>query len=236
MRPWPYRSWLRPELALNDLEVADGTGSSEIEFVLSTADVPCVFPLAAARVCLAMLDWNALTELLSACGGRSLLAQPMLEQFVVGDRHRAPPLGCGIGALRSKRARAAGRCWEFDLGAENDGLLFAGGARDGAVAHVEFEGGLGEETAVVSEPWATYDGTASGEDLVDDRGVDVAAIDVERPDRQLLCRDVRDQARCGFFLRPIGRQHRDREDEEGIEIDCEVALVAVNRFDLVLRP
>ncbi len=44
-----------------------------------------MFALAAAGVRLAMLDGDSLTELLASCGGGSLLAQPLLEQLVVGD-------------------------------------------------------------------------------------------------------------------------------------------------------
>ena len=84
-------------------------------------------------------------------------------------------------------------------------MLFAYRARDRAVAHIDLEGVLAEVVAVVGEPRTTDDGTAPSKDLVDDRRVDVTAIDVQRTNRQTLSFDVRDQAGCGVLFGPIGR-------------------------------
>lgn len=62
---------------MNDLEVAEGADSPEIEFVFAAADVARGPALATTGVRLAMLDWDAFAEVLSACGGCGLFAQPV---------------------------------------------------------------------------------------------------------------------------------------------------------------
>jgi hypothetical protein len=47
-----------------------------------------------------------------------------------------------------------------------------------------------------------------------------------------LRRDVRDQAWSGLFLGAIGWQHGDGQHEHGVQIDREVALVAVEALRL----
>ena len=96
------------QLPLNDFQVADGAGSSEVEFVLAAADVASVSALSSARMCLAVFDGHALAELLSAGGCRGSLAQALLQKLVVGDFDGAATVGSCIRALRPQRARAAG--------------------------------------------------------------------------------------------------------------------------------
>lgn len=85
----------------------------------------------------------------------------------------------------ARNGHAAGLGGELDLGTKDDGLLFASRARDRAVTHVDRELTLAEMGAVAGEPGAADDGPATRENLVDNRCVDVTAIDVERIDQAL---------------------------------------------------
>ncbi len=151
-------------MALNDLEIADRAGTSEIELVLAAAAIARVSTLSSARVRLAMLDGHAFAKLLTASGCGSLFAESMLQELVLGDRDRAATVERRVGALRPQRARTAGVGWKLDLGAEDDGLLLPGWAGDGAVAHVDRELALAEVRTVVSEPGAADDRPAPRQD------------------------------------------------------------------------
>ena len=195
------------QLPLNNFQIANGAGSSEVEFVLAAAKVAGMSPLSPARVRLAVFDRHALAELLSASGCRGSLAQALLQKFVVGDLDGAATAGSRIRTVRPQRARTAGLGRELDLRTEDDGLLFAGWARDRAVTQVDRELTLAEVGAIAGEPGTADDGATARENLVDDPRVDVATIDVERIDRQPLRRDIRDPIWGGLFLGAIRRQH-----------------------------
>jgi hypothetical protein len=89
------------------------------------------------------------------------------------------------------------------------------------------EGPLAEVRAIACEPRPADDGAPTRKDLVDDWRVDVTAVDVERIDGQTLRRDVRDQTWGRLLLGAIGWEHCDRQDEQRVEVDREMALVAI---------
>ena len=62
--------------------------------------------LSSTGVRLAMFDWHAFAEFLSAYGGRCLLAQTVLQEFVLGDRYGASTVRSCVCALRSQRKPA----------------------------------------------------------------------------------------------------------------------------------
>src|ERR1700759_3881374 len=88
--------------------------------------------------------------------------------------------------------------------------------------------------AVPCDPGPADDQPPACADFIDDGCVDVTAVDVERVDGAPLRLDSLDEGGCGVLFRTIGRQNRDCQDEDGIEIDREMALVAIEALGLGL--
>jgi hypothetical protein len=88
-------------------------------------------------------------------------------------------------------------------------------------------------------PGAADDLALLFENMNDQRGVDVAAVDIEGPDRQLAAEQVLEillDGVCGFLFGTIRRCNRACQDQARIEASRQVALEAVEPLTLTLAP
>jgi hypothetical protein len=144
-------------------------------------------------------------------------------------------LACSC-AEQAKGAASAFVGVKLDDGAGGEALGLACGTGDGAVPHVDGEVALGEQPVVVGHPGSADDLAAVLDDGVDDGAVDVAAVDVELPEGTVGGKrsDVGLELCCGLFFGAVGWRDGAGEDEVGIEVGGDVALVAVEALALAL--
>src|SRR5688572_2003073 len=102
------------------LQVLDRARATEVEGVLADADVACVVALPLREVCELVFDRRALAQRGAAGGGVDLFAKPLLELFVLRDRHGAPVAELGGGALCAQETAIADVGIEFDHSAKRE--------------------------------------------------------------------------------------------------------------------
>ena len=81
----------------------DRARATEVDGVLTEADVARVIALALRDVGELVFDRRALSERFAPSACADLLAEPLLKRFVLRDGHRSPVAEIGGGALRARR-------------------------------------------------------------------------------------------------------------------------------------
>src|SRR6266853_5762396 len=216
------------------LEILDRARPTEIKRVLADADIACVIPLALRDVGELVFDHRALSQGFAPSGGANLCAEPLLELFVFRDGDGAPVAELGGGALRAQATSIADVSIEFDHGAEREAVNLSVRALDRAVADVEREGRLRKQTAVARLPGFADDRAAPPEHLIDERAVDVPAVDQQVVNVESLVRHVDRQGRHGFVLGTIRRGDGAGDDQPAIDVCGYVTLESVEPLALAL--
>ena len=158
----------------------NGGDPSKVEDVLAQTDVAGAAALFRGDVSQTMFNANAQTQ--SRAAGWRGLQQPelLLQAFILSDRDGAAFAVRGVSALCSEAARTADVWVKLDDMSWLEWLGLAGGTRDREPSHVELEVCLLEEVGFSTrEPRLADDLGASLLRIIDQRAVDVAAINVE---------------------------------------------------------
>src|SRR5580658_2418210 len=160
----------------------------------------------------------------------------MLELLVVSDSDSSPRSLRRRGALGTQRALSARVGIELHDIARDERLDLARGAGDRARAHVDREVAFSEHLAVARDPRLAEYLAATREDLGRQGTVDVPAVDGQLTNDVAFgaALDIGLQAWNGFELGTIGGRDRARENQFGVEVARDVALVAVEALRLAL--
>lgn len=223
---------------MQHFEILYDRRSADVEEVFADAEVPGTSTLTPDEMGEAVFHVTTLAHLLPSLRGLDELAESLLQWLVLADADGPSGAGTRSCALLAQLASCTHGWVELRETARLDVLSMAAGACDGQLAHVEAEVRLGECTAmdVARHPRLRQHLTFLPQQLVDHGTVDVAAIDMELRDAQALVLDVRLEVLCSLLFREIGRRYGARQDESGIQVGCDVPLVAIERLDLLLRP
>src|SRR3954470_19072 len=162
---------------MEGLQVLDRTRTAKVKSVLTNTDVARGVALSLRNMREFVLDHRALPQRGSAGAGLDLLTESMLERLVLGDGHRAAVPQFSRGALTSQSASIADVGLELDHRAEGESLHLPSRARNRVVAKIQRKRRLRKQTAVVRLPRLTHDRAAPAQDLIDERAVDVPAVD-----------------------------------------------------------
>src|SRR5580658_4402338 len=180
-----------------------------------------------------MLDGSTLTKKRATRSGLLEVSKFPLARFIGGDGHGAPVARSGQCALGSQRAGSAGFGVELDGIAGFERLHLPVGAGDGLGAQVDFEVALGEQAGAVRalSPWFGQHRAPRGKHIIDDGAVDVGAVDIQFHEPEPLALDVVGGAQ---FLGPIRRRHGAGDDRRGVQVACDVLLVAIEALGAAL--
>src|SRR3954464_10701288 len=116
---------------------------------------------------------------------------------------------------------------KFHDGAEGKGLDLALGTGDRAVPEIERKGRLRELAAILWLPGFTHDLPAPAKDLIDERAVDVPAIDQQLVDVEALSCQVGRQGRHRLRFWTIRGRDGTRDDQAAIHVGRDVTLEPV---------
>jgi hypothetical protein len=216
------------------LQVLDRARPTEVEGVLADADVARVVALPLRDVGELVFDRRARSERVAPSACADLLAEPLLQRFVLRDGDRAAVAELGGGALRAQWTSIADVGIELDDGAKREAVHLSVRALDDAVADVEREGGLGKQATVSRRPRFADDRAAPAEHLIDECAVDVPAVDQQVSDVEPLVRHVDRQGWHGFVLGTIRRRDGTGEDQAAIDVRGNVPLESVEPLALAL--
>src|ERR1700678_1990110 len=183
-----------------------------------------------------MLDGNSFAKTLATGWCCDKLAEAMLELFILCDADGAPVLNRGHRAARAHGTLRGDVRVELDDRARGEVLDLASGTANGLGAHIDLEVGLREELSVARHPRLAEHEGAALEHVLNKGAADVAAIDMEFPDVAAvgMAREVVAQDGRRLLLGAIGWRDRARENQIGVEVGGDVALVAFEPLALAL--
>ena len=183
-----------------------------------------------------MLDAYSLPQSRSPAPGSDLFAQPVLQLFILCDRDRSALSRRDRRALCAERTMVTGIRVKFDEHPWSYFLHFTCGTGDCHLAHVHPESCLRKclPVCVTRDPGLTHDIAAKPEDVIDDGAVDVTAINMQFIDRQPLALNIGRELLSRFFFGSVRRRDRARQDQVGIKVRRDMALIPVKALALAL--
>ena len=218
---------------MSGFEVLECGNATQVEGVLAHAAIAGTWSLAAGNVRESVLDGYSFAQSLAATRRRDEMPKALLKRFVGSDANLTPAI-VRLRTLRSLWTHSAGRTVEADRRAERETLGLTLRASDGAVADVDVEIDLGKEATVRELPRTANHLSVIRDDLFYDGARDVSAVDEQLANLDVLVLEVILQRRHRCHLGHVGWRDRDRDEQAGVEIGGDVALVAIERVAAAL--
>src|SRR5713101_2002515 len=173
---------------MNGFKVLDGGSASEIKEIFAKSPVTRLRSLAGGDVSESMFHPCPLPQ--TSAAFRSVLQFSLLlpKALVLRDADRPTLARCGMSALRSQRAAAAGFWIEFHHLPWLEVFYLAGWASNGVVPQIEFELCLAKQllVCVLDLPGFCNHFAASGKNIVEQGAVDVPPVDKQLVDGESL--------------------------------------------------